>query len=178
MAEAPSPSSSNGTDSLDDDLCSDESFEEVFMENESGDGEIILMPKPKAIKPDRSRSSSSTQVPEEALNGDGFVGFFLNCLSSICEETIIQRSPRGQKVLVVLAELKKGDPKYLADIAVTLLSRVYSCIAAGKTYRLPSMSQACVWRLFHEMRNSEGIRALWKNFIALHTFPAVEWIKC
>ena len=175
MAEAPSPSSSSTTDSL----CSDESFEEVFMKNESGDGEIILLPKTKAITPGKSARSSyttdsGTQVPEEALNGDSVVGFFFNCLSSIGEETTIQRSSRGQKVLIVLAELKKGDPKYLADIAITLLSRVYSCIAAGKTYRLPSISQACVWRLFHQMRNSEGVRTLWKNFIALHTFPAAE----
>ena len=115
MAEAPSPSSSSTTDSV----CSDESFEKVFMKNESGDGEIILLPKTKAITPGKSARSSYTtdQVPEEALNGDSVVGFFFNCLSSIGEETTIQRSPGGQKVLIVLAELKKGDPKYLADIA-------------------------------------------------------------
>ena len=52
----PSPSSSSATDSL----CSDESFEEVFMKNESGDGEIILMPKTKAITPGKSARSSYT----------------------------------------------------------------------------------------------------------------------
>ncbi len=145
-------------------------------ENESGDGEIILMPKP--IRPlNLTDLAESMQYPSPR----GSFEWWWYCrifpqlsVYSICEETIIKRSPRGQKVLVVL---KKGDPKYLADIAVTLLSRVYSCIAAGKTYRLPSYSTSLcmhVWRLFHEMRNSEGIRALWKNFIALHTFSAVE----
>ena len=39
----------------------------------------------------------ATRVPEEALDGDGFVGFFLKCLSALRDEKIIRRSPRGQE---------------------------------------------------------------------------------
>ena len=96
------------------------------------------------------------------MNGSGVAGFFLKCLSSLHEEKIVQRSPIGQKVLLLLAELEKTK---LAGIALTLLSRVYSCIAMGKNYKLPSTSQACVWESFHQMRNSVSVRTSWNDFI-------------
>ena len=54
-----------------------------------------------------------------------------------------------------ITQLVKLDHKKLADIAVTIISRAYSCIAAGKGYKLPSVSQGCVWKSFHQIRNSE-----------------------
>ena len=65
-------------------------------------------------------------------------------------------------MLLLLAELEKTE---LAGIALTLLSRVYSCIAMGKNYKLPSTSQACVWKSFHQMRNSVSMRTSWNDFI-------------
>ena len=39
---------SSSVERVSDSLCSDESFEEVVVENENGDREIILMARPRA----------------------------------------------------------------------------------------------------------------------------------
>ena len=103
------------------------------------------------------------------MNGSGVAGFFLKHLSSLSEEKIVQSIPRGQKVLFLLAELEKTE---LAYIAFTLLSKVHLCIAVGKSYKLPSASQASVRKSFHQMRNSASVKTLLTDLIHQNNCPS------
>ena len=107
------------------------------------------------------------------MNRSGVAGFFLKRLSSLSEEKIVQSIPRGQKVLFLSAELEKTE---LAYIAFTLLSKAL-CIAVGKSYKLPSASQASVWKSFHQMRNSASVKTLLTDFIHQNNCPS-RTFKC
>ena len=57
-------------------------------------------------------------MPEEVLDGEGYVGFFLKCVYALSMEKIVRRSPKGQKVLLLLDELLKMEHMQLADILI------------------------------------------------------------
>jgi len=113
-------------------------------------------------------------VPEEVLDGEGYVGFFLKCVYALSMEKIVRRSPKGQKVLLLLDELLKMEHMQLADISLKLISTAYSCVLSGAKHRLPSASQGTMWKTFHQLRNSEHIRVLWENFITVTNCVSIE----
>ncbi len=91
------------------------------------------------------------------------MSFFVKCLDGL-KEKIIQRSPRGKKVLPIIVKILTLDHQRLVEIVVFMVTKVYSCIAAGRCFKLPSMSQAHIWRTFHVMRNCDELNSVWKRF--------------
>ena len=89
---------------------------------------------------------------------------FLNCIRALRCEPIIQRSPRGKAVLKVIDELErmKSDDA-LTSVCTYLISQVYSCIAAGDQYKLPSTANGHMWSSFHKLRNSSDIERVWQS---------------
>ena len=121
-------------------------------------------------------------MPEEALGREGFVGFFLKCVSATINEEIIKRSPRGREAQALLLELQKLEPSQISDIAVALVSKTYACIAVGLKPRLPSVAQYAMWKAFHKVRNAEEVKTTWSNFVltgmrhtSLYNFCWTDW---
>ena len=118
-------------------------------------------------------------MPEEALGREGFVGFFLKCVSATINEEIIKRSPRGREAQALLLELQKLEPSQISDIAVALVSKTYACIAVGLKPKLPSVA---MWKAFHKVRNAEEVKTTWSNFVltgmrhtSLYNFCWTDW---
>lgn len=103
---------------------------------------------------------------EEELGGMGFSGFFRSILSAIIGEELIERSPKGQILEVLLDYIMKTlDDSCCASIAATLIAACNTCLVAGKKYKLPSLSHGAVWSAFHQMRTREDILHAWNVFV-------------
>ena len=93
-------------------------------------------------------------------------------MSALQEEEIIKRSPRGKKVREILHYLEKHcDRPIFTEIAVTVITKLQSCIDSGNKYKLPSISQGCMWNAFHKLRNSDDMKRVWSTFVAAMEVP-------
>lgn len=111
-------------------------------------------------------------MPEEALGGrSGYTSLFLSCVSALQREPIVQRSPRGKKVIDLLIYIEQNCQNQVTDIAVFLVAKLHQCITAGKKHRLPSASHGCIWRAFHELRNNGEVRESWNTFMSMAIIP-------
>ena len=55
----------------------------------------------------------------------------------------------------------------MTEIAVSLVTKLHTCIISGERRRLPSAVQGCVWSSFHKLRNSDGINQVWTAFMTV-----------
>ena len=110
-------------------------------------------------------------LPDGILGGLGFSTFFASILSSLANEPIIRRSPRGQAVKALLETLQ--DQQF-DGIAVLLLSELGSCLLDGRKHKLPSLGEAAVWTAFQRVRNGEEVLGAWKDFIEASSPQAEE----
>ena len=104
-------------------------------------------------------------MDEEVLGGMGYLECFLFCVESLREEELIKRSPRGQRVEVLLNFLKSIENKSLTDIAISILSNVNNCLIIGSTHVLPSAARGAVWSAFHQLRANDKLKQSWNAFI-------------
>lgn len=101
-------------------------------------------------------------VSEKALGGRGYLSFFLECIRKLRCEPIVQRFPRGKLVEKLLVYLEESQPNdSLTGVATSLTSKVYSCIAIGDQYKLPSVAQSKIFSAFHKLRTSRDIKEIW-----------------
>ena len=112
-------------------------------------------------------------VDENCVGGStGCTTLFLSCMSALQEEVLIKRSPRGKKVHELLDYLEKHcEIQVLTEMAVSLITKLQSCIDCGNKYKLPSLSQGCMWNAFHKLRNSDEMKRAWSNFVAAEDVP-------
>ena len=75
-------------------------------------------------------------------------------MSSLKQEELIKRSPRGQRVTVLFEAIEKMKHEKITSIAVPLVTKVSACFDAGNKHKLPSAAQACVLSTFHQLRVS------------------------
>ena len=92
-------------------------------------------------------------------------------MSSLADEPIIKRSPRGQ---AVAKTVKKIKDQQFDGIAVLMLTQLGNCLYAGKKHRLPSLGEAAVWTAFQRIRNGEEILGAWKAFMEKSNLQAEE----
>ena len=91
---------------------------------------------------------------------------FVKCVEATADEDIVKRSPRGKAARKTLLKILELDHSDMSDLAVSLLSSSYGCIAEGLHHILPSVAQCAVWKAFHRMRNSQDIQTTWTDYIA------------
>ena len=139
--------------SLSDDSDVIDAFEMVLDE---GEAELVLVSRKVSIswylsstnvnymlvallRSPRACEASHTHEPtQEVLGGQGYVEFFRKCTSSLKEEKIIQRSPKGQRVRGLLDYLESGMPEDdVAEIATMLIPQVNKCIIIGGNASFP-----------------------------------------
>ena len=77
------------------------------------------------------KSNVNQVVDEDALGGLGYSEFFLACLSSLRQEELIVRSPKGRRVRVMLEAIEKIEREKIVDIATSLTASVHSCLTTG-----------------------------------------------
>ena len=118
-------------------------------------------------------TNATAPVDENSVGGStGCTTLFLSCMSALQEEEIIKRSPRGKKVREILRYLEKHcDRPIFTEIAVTIITKLQSCIDSGNKYKLPSISRGCMWNTFHKLRNSDDMKRVWSTFVAAIEVP-------
>ena len=84
------------------------------------------------------KSNVNQVVDEDALGGLGYSEFFLACVSSLKQEELIVRSPKGRRVRVMLEAIEKIEREKIVDIATSLTASVHSCLTTGCGHKLPS----------------------------------------
>lgn len=148
---------------LSEDLC------EVTVKADSDGEERVLLPAGTTARSDLTNQS----VSEAALGGtSGCTTLFLSCVSALKGEPIIQRSPRGKRVQELLCYIEKMcEEVCVTEIAVSLVTKLYTCIISGEKRMLPSAVQGCVWSSFHKLRNSDGINQVWTAFMTMLKAP-------
>ena len=109
--------------------------------------------------------TSGRDVDEKLLGGLGYTEFFLTCVSSLKQEEIIVRSPRGWRVGLMLSAIGTLERDKIEDIAITLVSGVYDCLVSGSLHKLPSAAQACAWLSFHQLCCSQQMKEAWSVFV-------------
>ena len=109
--------------------------------------------------------TSGRDVDEELLGGLGYTEFFLTCVSSLKQEEIIVRSPRGRRVGLMLGAIGTLERDKIVDISITLVSGVNDYLVSGGLHKLPSAAQACVCSSFHQLRCSQQIKEAWSAFV-------------
>ena len=124
-------------------------------------------------------SSVERFVPEEGIGGrSGCTALFFSCVSALQKEPIMQRSPKGKKVIELLIYIEQSFQDHVTDIAVFLVTKLNGCIANGKKHRFPSASHGCVWSAFHVLRNSTEIKERWCTFMRMAKIPEPLQIEC
>lgn len=108
----------------------------------------------------------SNHLDLEELGGRGYTDFFLACVSSLKEEELIRRSPRGKRMKPLLEAILVTEQDKIASIAVPIVNMVHSCLVAGKKHKLPSASEASVWSTFHNLRQSHPLKLVWSTFVS------------
>lgn len=83
-------------------------------------------------------------IDEDMLGGNGYSGCFLACISSLRQEELIVRCPRGQKVEGLLDAIGTLEHQKITDVAVSLITSVSGCLASGNAHKLPSAAQGSV----------------------------------
>ena len=82
-------------------------------------------------------------------------------MSSLKQEELIKRSPRGQRVTVLFEAIEKMKHEKITSIAVPLVTKVSACFDAGNKHKLPSTAQACVLSTFHQLRGNKELKQMW-----------------
>jgi hypothetical protein len=90
---------------------------------------------------------------------------FLSVLSATMQEEVIKRSPKGHMVANLLCHVQCLDNKRVEGIADYIISRLNTCLLAGKRHKLPSVAQGAVWSAFHKLRLEQDIQHAWKSFV-------------
>lgn len=142
----------------------DDSFIEELFE-EDGECEIILVPrrdKPVCVE------INDKHVHEDVLGGVGYSEIFLSCVTSLEGEELVVRSPRGQRLKVLLDALRTLEQQKVAGVAISLIVTVNDCLESGRGCKLPSAVQASVWSAFHQLRSSQGLKDSWNTFISVN----------
>ena len=98
----------------------------------------------------------------------GTTEFFLKVVLSLEEEELIKRSPRGQKLGIMLKFVQSMETKDISDIAAHLMSLANKCILAGKRHKLPSAAHAAIWSTFHCVRGGKQLQDPWDSFVSTH----------
>ena len=111
-------------------------------------------------------SDKQEHVDDQVLGGLGCSEFFLACVSSLKREELIKRSPRGQRVKVMLDLIETMEQESVAEIARFLILQMNSCLVAGYRHKLTSAAQASVWSTFHSLRSSQHVKHTWNAFIS------------
>ena len=111
-------------------------------------------------------------MDEEVLGGMGYLEGFLFCVKSLREKELIKRSPRGQRVAVLLNFLKNIEHKSIIDITISIIFNVNICLLIGSTHVLPSAARGAVWSAFHQLCANDKLKQSWNTFI-LTQFPEV-----
>ena len=106
-------------------------------------------------------------MDECVLGGMGFTDFFIACVSSLSQEDLIKRSPKGKRLGVLLDAVLSLEVEKIADIAQSMITSVNECIA-GNRQKLPSAAQAALWTDFHQLRTSKEMKQTWNIFLAAH----------
>ena len=111
-------------------------------------------------------SDKQEHVDDQVLGGVGCSEFFLACVSSLKREELIKRSPRGQRVKVMLDLIETMEQESVAEIARFLILQMNSCLVAGYRHKLTSAAQASAWSTFHSLRSSQHVKHTWNAFIS------------
>ena len=101
-------------------------------------------------------------------NATGGLGIFLAVLSATMQEDLIKRSPKGQRVSILLDHIQHLDHGRVEGIAHLITSHLDTCLLAGKKHKLPSVAQGAVWSAFHRLRLKQDIRHAWKSFVVIN----------
>lgn len=118
------------------------------------------------------KSNVNQVVDEDALGGLGYSEFFLACVSSLKQEELIVRSPKGRRVRVMLEAIEKIEREKIVDIATSLTASVHSCLTTGCGHKLPSAAQASIWSAFHKLRCDHQVKETWSTFVSKHIATA------
>ena len=118
------------------------------------------------------KSNVNQVVNEGTLGGLGYSEFFLACVSSLKQEELIVRSPKGRRVRVMLEAIEKIEHEKIVDIATSLTTSVHSCLTTGCGRKLPSAAQASIWSAFHKLRCDHQVKKTWSTFVSKHIATA------
>lgn len=100
--------------------------------------------------------------------GLGVSEFFHSVITSLRNEAIIMRAPRGKIVGELLDRFLNLESRCIVDIAGLLVSRIKKCLFSGKRHRLPSLAQGVVWTTFHKLRCDQDIFKAWQAFVEVN----------
>lgn len=89
-------------------------------------------------------------------------------VTSLQQEDLIQRSPRGKAVNPLLCYIRDMDETVTACVSIALQAEVNQCALSAQKLRLPSAAATTLWSTFHSLRSSKSIEELWTSGIIVH----------